>query len=181
MTTQTADESLISIDMQPIRMDDTLVAHVAGVFDAIGAITVHVSKDGNYSVGYRVRPMLRLHRSADDEALLGMLDSYCEAYGVQYSLNRKARDNSETFQLTVKDPASIRQFIEPMMPYLVSNYEDALVMLDEVLPRIEADDHRTEDGILGLMPYVDTLHESARYGSDSKYTEAYFREEFSGR
>lgn len=159
-------------------MDDTLVAHLAGVFDGVGSITVHVSKDDNYAAGYRVRPMLRLHRSASDEALLGMVDAFCEAHGVQYSLNEKTREQSDTLQWVVKDPASIRRFLEPLVPHLVSKYDDAHIMLDEVLPRIEDGDHRTERGILGLMPYVDHLHESARYGSDSKYTEGYFRKEF---
>lgn len=159
-------------------MDEMLVAHLAGVFDGVGSITVHVSKDTNYAAGYRVRPMLRLHRSASDEALLGMMDSYCEEHGVQYSLNEKTRENSDTLQWVVKDPPSIRRFLEPLAPLLVSKHEEAHVMLEEVLPRIEEGDHRTEQGILGLMPYVDELHESSRYGADSKYTEAYFRKEF---
>lgn len=159
-------------------MDEPVVAHLAGFFDGVGSITVMVSKNSDYATGYRVRPLLRIHRSADDEALLGMIDAYCDEHAVRYSLTERHNVESDSLRWVVEDTESIRRFLSPLTPYLISKREAAALMLEEVIPRIEDGKGRTEDGILELMPYIDRLRDQARYGTEAKYDEQYFKEQF---
>lgn len=162
-------------------MEDAQIAHLAGLFDAVGGITVHVTKSSNYAVGYRYQPVLRLNRSTADEALIGKLIAYCEDQSVQFSLSEKDKTgdgDTTSYEWTVKDPVHIERFLEPMMPYLVSRYEEASLMLEIIVPAVKKGAHREKEGFYELMDVADRLRSSARYGPDVKYTKDYFADEW---
>lgn len=155
-------------------MERDHVAHLAGVFDVVGSLTAQITKTDDTRIGFRFHPVVRINRPADEEVLMGKLDAYCEDYDVDHSITQ--RSDSGSFVFEAKSPEGIRNFLEPMMDYLVVNHEEALIMLEEILPRVEADEHLTEDGLIEIMGYVDTLRESARYGAEPKYTQSYFED-----
>jgi hypothetical protein len=157
-------------------MHDGQIAYVAGLIDGVGSITVTVRKNDDYRTGYRLKPEIRIQRPESDAAVLGMLDEYCDEHGVKHSMYEK---NEDSIRLSVTDPESIRRFLRPIVPYLISNHEPATIMLDDVLSRVEDGTSRTEDGILELMPYVERLREESRHGSGYKYDRDYFEAEFS--
>lgn len=157
-------------------VEETDIAHLAGVIDAIGRITVHISKDNEYKVGYHLHPVVQIHQPiSENDPLIGKLMSYSDEYGVRFSLSEKTRgeDESGSYVWLCKDPESIERFLEPMVPYLVSNYDRARLMLEEITPRVEAGDHTDKQGFYELMEYADLLR------GEEKYNQDYFREEWS--
>lgn len=164
-------------------MEETDVAHLAGVFDAVGTITVHISKNSRYTIGYQYQAVVRMVRPKDDsDPLMGKVMAYCEENGVQYSISEKTQTNHETsksHELFIKNPESIRRFLEPMMPYFVTQYDRAGIMLAEIIPRIEDGKHQTKEGFYELMRFADALRSPDRKGPEPKYTQEYFEDEFS--
>lgn len=162
-------------------MEPTDIAHLAGVFDAVGSVTVHVTKNQKYSLGYQYQPLVRLHRPPDHEALLGKFSAYADDQGVRYHISEKSHGGdrtSQSYEFVVNDAESIRRFLAPMMPFLVTNLEPADIMLGQVLPAIEADDHRSKHEFVKLMGPADRLREATQKGADPKYTQAYFEDEW---
>lgn len=178
--TQTTTQQLRTTSINRTVMDQTDIAHLAGVWDGAGAITVHIGKSDRYSIGYQFRPILRLHHPADDEVLLGKLDAYCEEYGVKYNLKDRSNERSETVVFQIIQHESIERFLTPLLPHLVSTYYDACLMLEEILPAVREGRHKTKQGLFDLLDVADELRSSARHGSQPKYTKDYFATEWKG-
>lgn len=168
-------KEISSIGKQLYAVQDTDVAHLAGLVDGAGTITVHIGRDKNYLVGYRYNPIVRLSRPQEDKSTLGKLDAYAEDYGVQYLLSEEDEHHT-TFKVTNHD--SIRRFLEPLMEYLVTRHSEAGLMLHEILPALERDDHQERERFYELVGYADTLRNVQSKGRNPKYTQDYFESEW---
>ena len=155
-------------------MENDHIAHLAGVFDVVGSITASITKTEDTRIGFRFHPVIRLTRPVSEEILMGKLDAYCEDYGVDHSITQRSDTDSLVFE--AKSPEGIRNFLAPMLDYLVVSHEESIIMLDEILPRVESGEHLSEEGLVEIMGFVDTLRESARYGAEPKYTQKYFED-----
>lgn len=164
-------------------MEDTEIAHLAGVLDAVGTVSVHVSKNDRYSIGYQYQAVVRVIRPMDDnDPLMGKLMAYSDELGVKHSISEKSHgpdSDSKSYEWFCKNPESIRRFLEPMLPYLVTQYEKAVIMLEQIVPRIEDGLHREKQGFYELMEFADMIREDNRRGTELKYTQDYFAEEWS--
>ena len=164
-------------------MEPEEVAHLAGVFDAIGTITVHITEDKSYGVGYRFVPILQMVRPENKEdPLLGKIIEYCEENNAHYQFSDVSYNNNhekKSHKWTCRGTHNIRNFLEPILPYLVSKYEQAMMMLEEILPRVEEDMHREKDGFYELMYFVDSIRGTSKSGKKIKYDRDYFTEKWS--
>lgn len=160
-------------------MEEEQIAHLAGVFDVAGSLSVNIGQNSRYRIGYQYQPFVRFVRPLDEEdPLLGKVMSYCDELGVRYNISEKATDSSgqEHFEFMIKDVTSIKRFLEPMMRYFVARHDTASLLLDVVLPAVEESEHTTKEGFLRLMPAADQLR--AGTGRDVKYDTRYFENEW---
>lgn len=166
-------------------VDDTDIAHLAGVLDAAGTVTVHVTKNKRYSIGYQYSAVVELSRPAnDDDPLLGKLLAYCDEYGVRYKLSEGVNDDgggSTSYRWACNSPDNIGRFLEPILPYLVTEYESAVLVLEQIIPRMEDGLHTEKAGFYELMEFADAVrHSNPRSRrQDLKYDQDYFAEEWS--
>ena len=164
-------------------MEDTEIAHLAGFIDAVGSVTVHVSKNDSYKLGYNYTPVVRASRPMNDnDPLLGKLLEYADEQGVRYSLSEKshAKDrDSMSYEFFCKRPDGVKRFLEPLLPYLVAKYEPALILLEHVIPRIEDGLHLEKEGFYELMEFADAIRQNDRQKSIKKYDQEYFANEWS--
>ena len=163
------------------RVKTTQTAHLAGVFDSAGSIRLRVKKDSDYTLGYTLRPKLRLGRPTDEDPVLGKLLAYCDENGVKYSIieSNKRDDGTSAIKWVVTDPDSIEQFLEPMMDYLVTNYFRAEMMLDVILPAIRDGKHTNKEDFYELVGLADELRDDQTARKDAKYTQEYFEDKWS--
>jgi hypothetical protein len=164
---------------QENRMEEIQIAHLAGVFDASGVITIRLAKNSSYKINYTANPAIQIIRPDEDDPLLGKLMAYCEDERVKHNIaeieHGKKRDNlSVKLETTYND--SIRRFLKPLVPYLVTNYIDAEIMLQEALPVFENCDVKTKSGFLRMMETADKLRTNKR--GQIKYTTDYFEEKW---
>lgn len=175
-------QSVTEAETQMNSVEDEQIAHLAGVFDAIGGVTLRVIKDSDYRLNYTLEPMLRLQRPNEDDPVLGKLMAYCDEEGVRYTITDKSHGadrESNSVEWIVKDPDSVERFLEPMMDYLVTNYFRAELMLEVVLPAIRSGKHREKQGFYELMEVVEKLREGKTLRKEPKYTQEYFADEWS--
>lgn len=164
-------------------MEETQIAHLAGAFDVTGVLNVYINKEEGYKVGYRMTPLCRMTFPVErEDPLLGKMISYCEEQNVQYHLNETFNDQEEkstSQRIEIKKPHSIEAFLLPLLDHLVTHYEAAIIMLEQIVPRIKDDLHKEKDGFYEIMQFADVLREKSNHTSRTKYTAEYFSEEWS--
>lgn len=174
------NQIIISKENEWKSVEDIQIAHLAGVFDAIGSIRLSVIKDSDYRIDYNLRPSLILLRPDRDDPVLGKLMQYSEECGIKYSIIEQShgKDGSVSLQWTVQDIENVRLALEPMMKYLVTKFFPAELMLTEILPALENEKHRSKDGFYEIMGLSDKLREYKSDYGNVKYTQKYFAEEW---
>lgn len=159
-------------------MDEIDLSHLAGLIDGNGNISIKVSKEKDYTLGYTFRPEISIRRQTEDDPVLGKLVAYSEEYGVQYSTYKEENlDGGISF--VVKDRDSIVRFLEPLLPYLITKYFIAESLLEEVIPAMETGKHRDKEGFVELMEFVEEFRNYSANKGTKKYTKEYFVEEWS--
>lgn len=172
-------------DRKPLDVDETDIAHLAGVLDAAGTVMVHVTKNKRYSIGYQYSAVVKISRPAnDDDPLLGKLLAYCDENGVRYKLSKdsnKEDSDSKSYRWVCNKPDDIERFLEPLLPFLVSEYESAVIMIEQIIPRMKDGLHTEKEGFYELMEFADTVRESnpRRRSPGLKYDQDYFAETWS--
>lgn len=161
-------------------MKETQLAHLAGAFDEAGNISVNIAKLDNRKIGYEFRPVVRHNHKYDDrdDPLVEKIMVYCDEYGVRgniIDLEEESKSTVEVHRLEIKAVDGIEQFLKPILPYLVSEYENAMTMIEGIIPRVRDDQHLEREGFYELMGYVDRLR---KYDPKIKYTQEYFAEEW---
>jgi hypothetical protein len=177
MTTDTSNQV-----QDNIAVDETDLAHLAGVFDAAGTLSIHIAKDDSYKNGYKFTAMARMNRPANNnDPVIGKLMAYCEDHGISYKLNEKESDRfaSRSYEWICQKPDDLERFLRPLMPYLVTHYERAVLMLEEIIPRMQDGLHTEKAGFLDLMEYADAIRESYSRNKDLQYDKSYFENEWS--
>lgn len=154
-------------------MEDIEVAHLAGLFDGVGTVTVHIGRDANYAIGYRVQPLVYITQHEDHTAMLGKLDAFAEDYHIHHTM---VEMSGPTIRFELSKPRSIERFLKKLLPYVVTQTEPSWLMLDEILPMIREDRHKTEDGVYKIAGVADKLRDSPHGGADPTYTQKYFKE-----
>lgn len=160
------------------QMEAKQIAHLAGVFDVSGTITVSVAKNDSYRIGYSYKPMITLKRRQQEfNPVIGKAMAYAEDEGVRYHMKEESSDENVVFNVT--EPESIRRFLEPMMPYFVNRFEAAKLMIEVVVPSVKDDKHLEKESFVEMVEVADVIRDANK--TDSKYTADYFEEEWSMR
>lgn len=173
-------QELTQTEVVPSRMKDKQIAHLAGVFDIAGTINVYISEDTDFSLGYKIQPTCRLsYPKKNENPLMGKVVAYCEDAGVKYSFFEVSHGTDKTGKserVEITNLQDINRFLEPMMPYLVANHEIAVIMLGEVIPRMEDKIHHDVAGFIEVMKYADAIRKRSQHDSRLKYDKTYFEE-----
>jgi len=154
------------------------VIYLAGLIDGIGSFEVNVSPHDSYATGFRFEPKLRISLHETDEAVLGLLDEYCEEVGVKYSVEK--REATGAMRIVIQEPNGIINFVDPLGGYLIRNYEAAVIMLNDIIPPVKDGKHRTKQGLYELMEHVEKIRSSHGRGREPKYDQAWFEKEWKG-
>lgn len=157
------------------------IAHLAGVFDAIGIVNIRIAKDDTYRIGYEMRPICEVTQTEGpmQDALMEKMCAYCDENNVKYMMvhaNKREGENDRN-KLTITEPWAIEEFLEPLLPYLVANYEPAVLMIEAAVPLLKHDRHLDKQGFYDLMGIADQLR-SSRNNKRSVYDQQYFAEEW---
>jgi hypothetical protein len=162
-------------------VEDTDIAHLAGFIDGAGVVTVDIIKHQNYKIGYSMEPVVRVSRGNHEDLIFGKLAAYCDENAIRYRVEEKShgegKDTTST-EFKINKPDDVRRFLEPMMDYLVSKFVQANGLL-QLIPELENDTHRSEEGFYQLMELVDEIRSHNLGPNEGKYDQEFFADEFS--
>jgi len=155
-------------------------SQMAGLFDAEGSINLFPSLDQRNRFNYGLKPRLNMEQVQDKTMLEDIFDSYNDYIDFDYNLN-KQRENDPSRQPTVSvvicSKSSIRNFLAPLLPMLKEKQEQAIIMLREIIPRLERGMHLNKEGFIELMKWKELLDREKPMGNeDRKYTVEYFQD-----
>ncbi|UXF50577.1 hypothetical protein 7778G3H09_2 [Haloquadratum phage sp.] len=156
-------------------------SQVAGLFDAEGSISLSPMNRGHYRLNHRLKPQIRVSQVQDKTMLEDIFDSYNDYIDFDYGLSKRNNENDPHRQPTVEvnicTKNSIRNFLAPLLPMLKEKQEQAIIMLREIIPRLERGVHLNKEGFIELMKWKELLDREKPMGNeDRKYTVEYFQD-----
>jgi hypothetical protein len=81
----------------------------------------------------------------------------------------------EQYNLTIGRRADIMTLLETVRPYLLVRDEAVSILLDEILPAMNAGAHSDRESFVELMGTVEAFREAAGRANRGKYDQEYFR------
>lgn len=159
-----------SVEINPKRpAEGWKYPYVAGAIDFGGSIAVNVAKASDRKVGYVIVPAIRI--SKNNPTVIGFLEEFCEEHG----LNPIYRDETNTFRVEISKWKDIATFLKLIQPYLIVRHEVVTLIVEDLLPGLEAGKGSTKEGFVELMGYVDEIRTHTR-SENPKYDQDHFRE-----
>lgn len=152
---------------------DLVNAYIAGVIDKSRAIRCTIEKDADTRAGYRIIPKLELRTS--ERELANIVLNWLNELGIFTNMETRGEKSPE-FLISVNRRAHVETALKHLFPYLIVQQNEAEILLEEVIPRLNEDSVLTEDRFIEVVGYVDMLSDKGRM--KRKYDSEYFREEF---
>lgn len=143
--------------------------YVAGAVDFGSSVHVDVAKADDRKVGYSIIPAIRIIKN--NPTVIGSFDEFCREHG----LDPNIRDDTNTFRLEISKRKDMLKFIELIRPYLIVRHEEAALLVEDLLPGLDAGKASTEEGFVELMGYIDEIRNYTR-SENPKYDQDHFRD-----
>ena len=176
-----ADNDMYKTNYQFSPRLEVGTSQMAGLFDAEGSISLFASLDQGCRFNHRLSTMVRMKQVQDKTMLEDIFESYNDYIDFDYSLRRSSNENDlnrqPTVNVTIFKQNSIKNFLSPLLPKLKEKQEQAIIMLREIIPRLERDMHLHKEGFIELMKWKELLdREKPMSNEDRKYTVEYFQD-----
>jgi hypothetical protein len=156
-------------------------SQVAGLFDAEGSIRLSPFKQPNNCLNHCLKPALTMGQVQDKTMLEDIFESYNDYIEFDYSLRKRNNENDPHRQpiveVNIYTISDIKNFLAPLLPKLKEKQEQAIIMLREIIPRLERGVHLNKEGFIELMKWKELLDREKPMGNeDRKYTVEYFQD-----
>lgn len=149
-----------------------MTAYVAGAFDWGSTLRIRVRKANQYKINYTIEPTVEFRKK--NGAVMGLLDEWCNQHGVEHTINEL--DNGE-WRFTISKRKAVWRFLEEVYDYSVIRHDALEVILNEIKPRMEDDEHLYRQGFMELMQFVDEARKHTERDA-VKYDWQYFNEKW---
>jgi hypothetical protein len=144
--------------------------YLGGMVDATGAFTVSISKNDRAPNGYAIQVRVRF-RSRFGE-VMGMILEIAEAHGWNEQIEKTKNRRGVTFQ--TRD--DVKELLTLVEPFVVGRAKQVQLLLDVILPALEARKHYDKESFVELMDTIGEFREVSQTEHDAKYDAAYFRD-----
>ena len=155
-------------------------SYSAGLFDGDGCISMEVFKAEYYSTGYLQRPKVSLTQVRQENDVVDHLCEFADRLGVEYNVRdvpQQEEGYMPKFEFTIRNRDSVKTYLQALLPHLVVKEEQARIMLEEIIPRMDRGMHTNKRGFLKIMEHADRMNEM-KGGKRGKYNLEYFENEW---
>jgi len=173
-----SNQAKIGFRQRPLLMIET--AQMAGLFDAEGMVLLSPYQSKGSRLNHTLQASVKIGQAQDKTMIGDIFDSYNNNFDFNYSVS--VRENKEphhkpTVKMSVNKREHIKNFLAPLLPMLKEKQEQAIIMLREIIPRMERDMHLNKEGFIELMKWKELLdREKPMRNEDRKYTVEYFQD-----
>lgn len=156
-------------------MEDDWLWYLAGSLDSTLTITARYQKDSRFGIGYSISPVLRFSRPPEVDSVFNLVGEYAEENDVEYRV--EALEGID--RVVVREPESVRRFLEPVAGVFIQQDERTEVMLNKFLPLFEDGRPTGERKFIEAVKVADKMRElPIQSHKKGKYDVDYFREEW---
>lgn len=148
-------------------------SYIAGLFDGGAEITFRINENEMVPTGYECQAGLRFE-TVRDPALVGALAEYAE----EHDILSQTLKTSEGYVWLITGADRVKQFLQTIEDELWRQNDDIELMVDEIAPRLQSNDHHTPEGLIELMEYAGQLEWRQKFNQYNRYTKETFIEEF---
>lgn len=150
--------------------------YFAGLFDGAGRFSPAVNRSEQHTLGYSLGIHARIQRSKIGEESRSAIIHFLDEYGISYTIHQHD-DQTGLLYLQITSRKSLRSLLDLISANLVGRFDEAMVVVQEILPRLEADEHLSKEGFIETLAIMDEMvRGQARRGKRRKLTASYFRE-----
>jgi len=154
--------------------------YTAGLFDGDGSISIKVRENGDSVHGYSIASACAVKQTVHDE-MIASLSGFCESIGVDdYSVRivtREKEEHADQFAFRISNRSSVEKFLTELEPHLLLKKEQANIVLNDIIPKLERGIHTNRRGFLRVMKHVDELN-SLKGGLRGEYNVEYFEDKW---
>jgi hypothetical protein len=159
----------MSVNQEQPNMEKSQLAQLAGYVDGAGTVGVTVAKREQYKIGYAIRPVVKISLKHESDLMVGKILAYADENGIEV----EEKDN----RLIVEGRQPVEAFLSPLVNYLVTKYDQTLLLLDVLFPMMEREYHLDRDGFIEAMEVVDEIRGyNENRGTEVKYDKEYFED-----
>jgi hypothetical protein len=145
--------------------------YVAGIFDAKTALKAGPRKDTHYKLDFTIT--LQLKVTSKNSLIISVVEKWMN----QYDISPIIQPRESTTRLEVTSTEDMKTILEAVEPHLLVQYEQAHIMLNEIIPSIEDGEHRkNKQKFLELVELTERIKELNETWSDRKYDSDYFQD-----
>ena len=149
--------------------------YVAGFFDGDGLVQLDVNKGKTYKIGHEVTPRIKITNARGD--VIEEIKKWCKSHGIvaHTRVDKRGHRLRPLKILTINRLESVKKFCMLIYPYLRVKREQVRILLFEIIPRLERGRHKTKEGFIEVMEFVDRVNSLKGGRRRNKYTADYFR------
>lgn len=154
------------------------ITQAAGLTDADGCIALDIERDTNRPLNYRPRPKYSLSQAGHNAVALGALEEFFNDLGVHPIIQKDPReDHQDAWELRITGVTDVERALSPLRDHLIVKYQQAVILLDKIIPLLRADAHTEQQGFLQLIAWKDRM-DKFKGGERGGYTLDFFESEF---
>lgn len=157
-------------------LPEWVVPYVAALVDTNTSIVVTVSQAANRPLGYQ--PKQEIRYKTDKPAVIKCLQRYCAEQDISPHINKKSGTTHPRYRFTVSARDAVVAFLDPLRPYLLLQEQAVSLLLDTLIPGLNAGVHTDPESFIGWAAYLDEYRDAFGRANQSKYDYDYFCAEF---
>ena len=153
-----------------------LTPYIAALVDVHFNFVVSIGQQDTRAIGYKV--MHKFQYNTDSEAVVNLLETFFDEVGVNLQAEQQDDTTYDQYQVVISQRDDIATVLETLRPYLIIREQAVDLLLDEIIPALEAGDHRDRETFVELMNDIDAFREAAGRANRATYDQDYFVDEW---
>jgi nitrogen regulatory protein PII len=153
-----------------------IVPYVAALVDVHFDFVIKIGEQESRAVGYKIDHSLEY--KAEGESIIHLLEQFLAELGIEPRIQERDETTYEHYELIIGRRDDITTLLEAVRPYLLVRNEAVRILIDEILPAMNAGAHSERDTFVELMGDIEAFREGAGRANRAEYDQDYFRDEW---
>jgi hypothetical protein len=158
------------------NLPEWIDSYIGALVDTHFNFVVSIGQDENRSVGFKVIHNLRYKTEA--KPTLRVLEAYLTEQDIAYQTTVQDDTTYDRYELVINQRDGIRTLLESVRPYLIVRERAAELLLETILPALNAGAHSEQGSFVELMGDIDAFRDAAGRANRAQYDQEYFEEEW---
>jgi len=152
------------------------VPYVAALVDVHFDFVIRIGEQETRAVGFKIGHSLEY--KPEGESIIRLLEQFLAELGIDPRIYEQDETTYEQYELIIRRREDIITLLEAVRPYLLVRDEAVSILIDEILPAMNAGDHTDRGSFIELIGRIEEFREIAGRANRGKYDQEYFRREW---